>query len=144
MNKHPIKFPSTRTCLVSDVLSYAGQMNGKTKQPRHTKTVQEALGNIASLSKISMMRWSERKWALKALKAIEAIGIMDRLEMLNHLKPDEKTAILEAKNLTSINKMGKLADKLGLQVHKVNGRILVIRGSQMKTEDVPTCKADLV
>lgn len=140
--KHP-KFPKTRTCLISDMLTYASTMNGLVKDARKAAIINEALTGIAQLSKIPNMRWGERRWALKALDAIEKIGIMDRLELLTHLSPQAKEEIAEARSISSFNQMGKVATSMGLQVHKVNGRVIVIRKSMTEKSEVE-CNADKV
>lgn len=138
-----LKFPKTRTCTVAEMLQYASSMNGHVTEARKSAIVAEALTNIAQLSKIPNMRWGERRWALKALKAIEQIGIMDRLELLTHLTPKAKEEIAEARSISSFNQMGKVATSMGLQVHKINGRVIVIRKSMTEKSDVE-CNADKV
>ena len=137
-------FPKTRTCTIREMIDFASANHGKSKVARKDAIMREALGNITQLSKIDVMRWRERKWALKALKAIEAIGIMDKLELLATMKPEKRNEILDAKNVTSFNQMGKVATCMGLQVHKVNGRVIILRSQQTNAEDVPICKADTV
>lgn len=141
MKKQP-PFPSTRTCTIREMLDYASANHGKSKVERRDKIMREALGNITQLSKIDVMRWGERKWALKALKAIEAIGITERLALLDLPTQQQRDGFKESKAITW-NQMGELASKIGLEVHRVGARVIVLRGKHAKTEDVPTCKADL-
>lgn len=125
------------------MLSAASQLNGLVKDTRKAAIINEALTNIAQLSKIPNLRWGERRWALKALNAIEQIGIMDRLELLTHLTPKAKEEIAEARSISSFNQMGKVATSMGLQVHKINGRVIIIRKSMTEKSDLE-CNADKV
>jgi len=121
MKIYKLKFPKTRTCLVSDMLRYASQMNGLVKDARKAVIINEALTNIAQLSRIPLCKWSERKKALRALENIDRIGIMDSLELLN---PKQSCSRFEG---GVVNDMKKVAEWLGVFVYKVDNLIVVTR-----------------
>lgn len=115
------KFPKTRQCLIGDMLQFASQMNGLVKDGRKAAIINEALTNIAQLSRIPLCKWSERKKALRALENIDRIGIMDSLELLN---PKQSCSRFEG---GAVNDMKKVAEWLGLHIYKIDGVILCTR-----------------
>lgn len=116
-----LKFPKTRICLIGDMIQYASSMNGLVKDARKAAIINEALTNIAQLSRIPLCKWSERKKALRALENIDRIGIMDSLELLN---PKQSCSRFEG---GVVNDMKKVAEWLGLHIYKVDGLILCTR-----------------
>ena len=115
------KFPSLRKCTVAEMLNAASQLHGFIKDGRKAAIINEALTNIAQLSRIPLCKWSERKKALRALENIDRIGIMDSLELLN---PKQSCSRFEG---GVVNDMKKVAEWLGLHIYKVDGLILCMR-----------------
>jgi len=118
--KHP-KFPKTRTCLISEMLTYASTMNGLVKDARKAAIINEALTGIAQLSRIPLCKWRERKKYLRALENIDRIGIMESLELLN-----PKASCTRFSN-GIVDEMKVVAEMLGLYVYKVDKAIVILR-----------------
>jgi len=108
-----IKTPNFRRATIGEVLTWAASVNGIVKGPRKQKVVTEALANISQLSRIASMSWFGRKWALKALESIDKIGVTE----------DVGTDFGELP--TGLNRMGIVAEVLGLTVLKINKRVVI-------------------
>ncbi len=113
-----MKFPSTRTCLINDMLLFASNTTRESKQRRVRDAVSFALSNITQLNRVPKILWSKRKQAIRALQNIDKIGILDGLELLGH-KPVE----IDSKT----NELSIVAHHLGLFVNRVNGRVVITR-----------------
>lgn len=134
--KH-LKFPKTRTCLISDMLTFASSMNGLVKDTRKAAIINEALTNIAQLSRIPLCKWRERKKYLRALENIDKIGIMDSLELAN---PKASCGRFDG---GVVNEMKVVAAMLGLFVYKVDRLICITRTPLRLAQDEPKSLADM-
>jgi len=120
MKKLPT-FPKTRTCTIAEMLQFSSQMNGLVKDARKAAIINEALNNIAQLSRIPACKWRERKKYLRALENIDRIGIMDSLELLN-----PKASCTRFSN-GIVNEMKVVAEMLGLYIYKIDRLVVVLR-----------------
>jgi len=120
MKKLPA-FPKTRTCTIASMLSAASQLNGLVKDTRKAAIINEALTNIAQLSRIPACKWRERKKYLRALENIDRIGIMDSLELLN-----PKASCTRFSN-GIVNEMKVVAEMLGLHIYKIDRLVVILR-----------------
>lgn len=118
-----LKTPNFRKATIGEVLTWAASANGTVKSPRKQKFVTEALGNIANLSRIASMAWFGRKWALQALANIDKIGVTEKLELFDHKLAGGKRDFGELP--TGLNRMGVVAEVLGLTVLKINKRVVI-------------------
>jgi len=116
-----LKFPKTRTCLISDMLTYASTMNGLVKDARKAAIINEALTGIAQLSRIPLCKWRERKKYLRALENIDRIGIMESLELAT------PKAISSRFSNGNVNEMKVVAEMLGLYIYKIDRLVVVLR-----------------
>ena len=108
-----IKTPNFRRATIGEALTWSASVNGIVKGPRKQKVVTEALANISQLSRIASMSWFGRKWALKALESIDKIGVTE----------DVGTDFGELP--TGLNRMGIVAEVLGLTVLKISKRVVI-------------------
>lgn len=120
MKKLPA-FPKTRTCTIAAMLSAASQLNGLVKDARKAAIINEALNNIAQLSRIPACKWRERKKYLRALENIDRIGIMDSLELVN-----PKASCTRFSN-GIVNEMKVVAEMLGLHIYKIDRLVVILR-----------------
>lgn len=108
-----LKTPNFRKATIGEVLTWAASANGTVKSPRKQKFVTEALGNIQNLSRVASMSWFGRKWALQALANIDKIGVTENIGTDFGELP------------TGLNRMGVVAEVLGLTVLKINKRVVI-------------------
>ena len=113
-----LRFPSTRTCTVGEMLIFASNTKRESKQRRVRDAIAFALNNIAQLNRVQKMRWADRKKAIRALDNIDKIGIFEGLELLGH-----KSVGIDSKT----NELSLVAVHLGLFVNRVNGRVVITR-----------------
>lgn len=118
-----LKKPNFRKATIGEVLTWAASANGTVKSPRKQRFVTEALGNIQNLSRIASMSWFGRKWALQALANIDKIGVTEKLELFDHNLAGGKRDFGELP--TGLNRMGVVAEVLGLTVLKINKRVVI-------------------
>ena len=128
MKPPKIKTPNFRRATIGEVLTWAASVNGIVKGPRKQKVVTEALANISQLSRIASMSWFGRKWALKALESIDKIGVTEKLKLFDHKLRNEPGRTYErdfGELPTGLNRMGIVAEVLGLTVLKISKRVVI-------------------
>lgn len=118
--KH-LKFPHTRTCTVGAMVEYCSQMNGKTKQARKAAIIDLCLKDITKLNRVPNMLWAKRKTIIRALDAIDRVGVTDSLELVS---PQQSSSRFSN---GAVNEMKEVAMALGLHVYKINSFVCVTR-----------------
>lgn len=125
VNLPDMKTPNQKSCTIGEMLEWCSQNNGVAKGRNHF-LVQWTLANVSKLAQIAKMRWSQREWAMKALDDIEAIGVLDKLELLQPKKPI----------VTSLSKIETVAKAIGLHTYNVHRRLIITRNPlQLEAED---------
>ena len=131
MKKHTIKFPKVRVCSIGEMVNYATMANGVSKQKVIQRAVAFTLSNIAQLNRVPNLKWAKRKVVIRALEAIDRVGITDTLELVS---PNQSCARF-AKG--DVNEMKWVANELGLHVYKIDSFVCVTRTPMtMKAPDV--------
>lgn len=118
--KHP-KFPKVRVCTIGEMVAYATSSNGLSKQKVIQRAVSFTLSNIAQLNRVPNLKWAKRKIVIRALEAIDRVGIMDSLELVSPNQSCRKFAN------GVVNEMKEVASELGLYVYKIENFVCITR-----------------
>lgn len=110
--------PNLKTCTIAEMISFATQMNGKTRSKKLQSLIHGVLNRLQDYEKIGGLRWSQRIPALRALNDIQIIGVSETLELHNH-----RACAIQS----SLARICDVARCLGLHVNKINGRIIITR-----------------
>jgi len=121
MKKHALKFPKVRTCTIGDMISYSSAMNGQSKQENIKKAVLFTLSNITLLNKVPQLKWRDSKKIVRAIEAIEKVGISDTLELVSPKQSCQRFS------RGAINEMKQVAEAMGLYVYRVDNFVCVTR-----------------